>query len=371
MQWPEITELKDVTITPLFPGNSKSGGKMAASEPADVLVHQRHGRNDSKGRSFEIVGLSVEDAEGAQVIEEPVIYGGLLFNHFGHALAESIHRLWPRFAIKMLRKTKVAFSPVKLADVRPYMAEALDLHGISQGQILRIKRPVRFRRLFVGPQARQMSGPTLIDNYQTMLEPLLEARFRTSRRDRRLYVSRLDYLAHGSFYGESELSRQLAAQGFEIVYPERHSLTELVAMFRASALTIFAEGSAVHVLELCGSKVPDVLVISRRYPTGWGAELLTNICKRWMISNHVLFDAGISEHRKKHSGVLNLPAVMRDIQTFCGGSGTREWTENWAKQAIYEDLERLISLNNRDTEDYAQRVANLRETMRKGLNDVY
>jgi hypothetical protein len=36
------------------------------------------------------------------VIEKPVIYGGLLFHHFGHTIAESIHRLWPRFASKSL-----------------------------------------------------------------------------------------------------------------------------------------------------------------------------------------------------------------------------------------------------------------------------
>ena len=372
MQWPEITEFKDITITPVFRGSNKTCAKMAASEPADVLLHRRRGRTHFyKGKGFEILPLSPEDANRARVIEEPVIYGGLLFDHFGHALAESIHRLWPRFAIEGLREVKVAFSPVQVTDLKPYMAEALDLHGISRDQVLLIKKSLRFRRLFVGPQARQIPRPTLIDNYQKMLDPLLERRFPTSTRDRRLYVSRLDYLHHGSFYGESEVARQLAGEGFEIVYPERHSLTELVTMFRDSSLAVFAEGSAVHVLELCGSKVPDVLVISRRQGVGWGAELLANICKRWMISDHALFAAGISEDRKKHSGVLDLPAVMRDIQSFCGVRGMREWTGDWAKRAIDEDLERLISLYDRDTEDHAQRLTDLRETIRKGLSGFY
>jgi hypothetical protein len=274
--------------------------------------------------------------------------------------------------METLKNAKVAFSPVKYAKIERYMAEALDLHGISSEQTLLITKPLRFRHLFVGPQGRQMAGPTLIDNYKAILDPLLETKFPTLRRDRRLYISRLAYLHAGSFYGETEVSRQLAADGFEIVYPEKHSLTELVTMLRESSVAVFAEGSAIHVLELCGSQAPDVLVISRRQPAGgWRfTQLLTNICKRWMVSDRILFDAGLSESQKKHSGVLDLSAVMRDIESFCGIRGSQEWTRDWATKAIDEDLERLINHSDHQAENHASLAADLREVVSKGLRAV-
>jgi hypothetical protein len=214
-----------------------------------------------------------------------------------------------------------------------------------------------------------MAGPTLVEDYKAMLEPSLQARFPRPERRRRLYMSRLDYLHAGSFYGESEVARQLAAEGFDIIYPERHPLTELVKMLRESSVAVFAEGSAIHALELCGSSIPDVLVISRRPPAGgWRfIPLLKDICERWLVSDHILFEAGLTESQKKHSGVINLTAVMRDIQSFCGTFEGRHWTQDWAAKAIHEDVERLISGSEHLTENHAVRAANLRAAISNRL----
>jgi hypothetical protein len=185
-----------------------------------------------------------------------------------------------------------------------------------------------------------------------------------------LYISRLDYHHRsGSFYGESAVARQLASEGFEIIYPERHSLTELVTMLRDSRITVFAEGSAIHALELCGSSVPDVLVISRRPKSlkMFGA-LLANICRRWAISNHLLFSAGMTENPKKQSGVLDLRAVIRDIQSFTGIPQNGDWTPAWAAEAIVEDCERLIEKARQDAgDDHVPRAAELRSTIRAAI----
>ncbi|HEX7962744.1 MAG TPA: hypothetical protein VF493_22735, partial [Terriglobales bacterium] len=121
------------------------------------------------------------------------------------------------------------------------------------------------------------------------------------------------------FYGESYVEEILASEGFEIIYPEQHSITDLVIMLRASSVAVFAEGSAIHALELCGSVVPDTFVIGRR--TGSlkrFAPLLSDICERWMISDRLLLNCGMSQNPKKHSGILDLGAMMRDLQSFIG-----------------------------------------------------
>lgn len=365
MKWPEIVEFNDLIMAPVRHTDVPNEMKCAASESSDILGHYRFGKPTNH---LQFVPLSEKEAAGAKVVEEPVIYGGLLFKHFGHMITESLHRLWPRFACPELRSAKIVFNPFRSARMNSQLGEALRLHGIAKSEVLMIREPMRFRRLFVGAQARQMVGPTVIDGYKGMLDPSLEYRLPVPSRDRHLYISRLDYYRSGSIYGESEIARQLAAVGFEIVYPERHSVTELVTMLRDAKIAIFAEGSAVHALELCGSIVPDVLVIARRHKCRKRfGRLLENVCDRWLVSEHVMFSAGMTDYHQKDSAVVNLPRVMADISSFAGIFVEQRWSLGWAETAIAEDCERLISdVQLEGGHKHVQRAARLRSEISVG-----
>lgn len=324
MNWPEVVELRDVTITPLLGGSSKARLVLAADPPSRALEHFRYDRTVSALQVLPLAEAGPDAATPTVVVEEPTIYGGLLFRHFGHALSESMHRLWPRFALRELHGANVAFSLVHNAKVMPYAVEALNLHGITRAKVLRIEETTLFRRLYVGIQARRMAGPTLIPDYRTMLDRELARRMPAPSRSRSLYVSRMHHHHTGSFYGESLVERALANEGFEIVYPERHSLTELVALLRCSGIAVFAEGSAIHALELCGTGTPDVFVIGRRGgATARFTPLLSDICRRWAVSDHLLATAGMADDPKKHSGVIDLVAVAADLRDFAHLPGLR------------------------------------------------
>lgn len=364
LEWPEITELRDVTIAPFAPGNSKSNMALEADPPSDLLGHRRYGRPQSV---VKILPLSESEAARARVVEEPVIYGGPLFRHFGHALSESIHRLWLRFALKELHPASVAFAPIHNAKVMPYVIEALNLHGIARRQIIRIDEPIRFKRLFVGPQARQMAGPTIIPDYRTMLDQSLEIRLGAPGGDRRLYVSRMHHHHTGSFYGESFVESALAAEGFEIIYPEHYSLSEFVKMLRASSMAVFAEGSAIHALELCGSATPASFVIGRR-PNSLRRfkPLLSNICERWAVSDRLVVNDGMADDPKKHSGVVDLAAVMDDLRAFAELEVAAPLDPAVALAAIDRDLDQHIQDPRNDrTADYDQRARKLRKRVRR------
>lgn len=363
IQWPEVVELRDITITPLLPGNSKTNMAFAADPPVRELGHFRYGRPDS---FVKILPLSTKDVGSVKIIEEPTLYGGPLFRHFGHALSESIHRLWPRIAFEELRAVPVTFTPVNKANVMPYVGEALNLYGITLDQVRRIDEPMLFRRLFVGPQARQMGGPTIIPGYQSMLDRLLKRLLGRPGGDRRLYLSRMRHHHTGSFYGESLVETVLADAGFEIVYPEHHKLTEVVTMLRASKIAVFAEGSAVHALELCGSAIPAVFVIGRRRGSvPRFTPLLSNICRKWMVSDRLLFNAGMPDDTKKHSGVLDLVAVLDDLWSFAGLAQKPPVSHAAICDAVLSDLERHIADDRvKRVPDHDTRAAALRQLVR-------
>ena len=333
--WPEVTELRDILIAPLVYGSTKGHMTVHADPASPLLNHYRYGEPDS---ILDVLPFG-EAAEAPLVVEEPIIYGGLMFRHFGHAIAEGIHRLWPRFAVKELHGAKVAFNVLNNVKIMPYVSEALNLHGISRKDVIPIQQPTLFKRLFVGAQARQMAGPTLFSGYRTMLDRDHSRRLPVPNRQRRLYISRLHHHHTGSYYGESFVEAELAAQGFEIVYPEKITLTELVIALRDSRVAVFAEGSAIHALELCGSLTPAVYVIGRR-PLSFErfSKLLDDVCSKWRVGMHWVDSDGMSPDVKKHSSVLNLRALMNDIWAFAGRTPSGQFNAEHALDSIRRDL---------------------------------
>jgi hypothetical protein len=97
------------------------------------------------------------------------------------------------------------------------------------------------------------------------------------------------------------------------------------------------------------------------------SRLLDNICRRWDISERLLFNAGLADFHKKHSGVVDLPAVMRDIYDFIGSPQSATFGPAWAARAIEEDCERLIQdARRRGEQDQIERADALRRALIRG-----
>lgn len=335
--WPPYTTLTDITLTPLAHGSGKLNMAFEASEPSSGLQHLRY---DGSIKTIDI--LPLRERVDAEEIAEPVLYAGPLFRHFGHALSESIHRLWPRLVYSELNGIKVAFHPVNGVKLLPYLVEALNLHGISAKQVIRIDRPMRFSKLIVAPQARLMAGPTINRDYPALLDGSLAKRIPSAGEGRRIYVSRSKHAHTGSYYGESYIERFLLAAGFEIIWPEDYTVHELVGILRSSSYAVFAEGSAIHALELCGSQTPATFVIGRRKGSvPRFTPLLSSVCNRFMVVDRCLFNDGLSDDPKKHSGFLDIYGVASEIAVFADLADVI--TPSDIPELIRQDLEAHIS----------------------------
>jgi hypothetical protein len=365
VRWPEVVELRDIVIGPILSGNTKGRIVISADPPSPNLNHLRAA---SSQNVLEVIPFEHRPGEAVDVVEEPVIFAGPVFRHFGHCIAESTHRLWPRFALRDLRTAKVVFLPLNGVKVMPYVAEALNLYGIGMDDVLRIDRPTRFRRLFVGPQGRQLMGSSTIPGYRRLLDPTLERRFGRAGGPRRVYISRKHHSHTGSYYGESYIERALSEAGFEIIHPEQYGVREMVRILRSSSLAVFAEGSAIHTLELCGSGTPSVFVIGRRPLCRTRFQpLLSDICRQWMVSDRILLNTGLSANPKKHSGLLDLGAVLQDLRNFSKLAVGCEFHRADAVAAVQRDLEQHLA------DPRVQRAGNndrLSEAIRRDVNMV-
>ena len=121
-------------------------------------------------------------------------------------------------------------------------------------------------------------GPVTAD-YVTMFPPQRPEPM--AERQGNLYISRSRFIHGGSYLGEMLVEDVLRETGkFRIIHPQDYPVTEVVAMLESCQSAIFAEGSAVHMIELCRAPVPKIFAILRRKKNAWGGFYQQMVTKR-------------------------------------------------------------------------------------------
>jgi hypothetical protein len=192
------------------------------------------------------------------------IFGGMLQNaHFGHFIAESLTRVWATRHLNPTYKSIVFYLRAKEYGIKSFVTDAFDtiLPGIS---IIFADVLTSFENLAVPSQlGDDVQG--FIYGYPeniALLEPL---RVGSRSGARRIYVSRSRLKGHeGGILLESLIEKNLAKEGYEIIYPETMSISEQFAAYRSADDLIFAEGSAAHLYAMAARPGQRSFMIWRR-----------------------------------------------------------------------------------------------------------
>lgn len=195
-----------------------------------------------KGDPLEI---AVPPAKQLDVIEEPVLFGGYLMNHYGHFIIESMSRLWardrfPDLPIVFTRQGKWRNTPGYGDDV----IDALNLRD----RIRLIDKPTMLRQAICPGTAFEYRWRA----FAVADEPHLSVAKNLKTRSRRVW-SRPAYLTRSGLPDnlrksgtEPALEAELAQRGFDIVRPEELSLAEQIELFEQAPLIVGTVGSAMH-----------------------------------------------------------------------------------------------------------------------------
>ncbi len=227
----------------------------------EAQVAARHGRG---GRPIDV---RPADPEGPISVAGPMAWGGAIVDAFGHQVADFSARLLatvqarPDLPIAFASRPDLGY--VDLASAPGYFRSILEWFGVTPDRVRIITTPTRATELFVAPQAEQLGGPGPEAGYLDALDALADERLGPAGRDpRMLYVSRAAMEAR--FAGEPYLETVLGAAGVRVLRPESLPLTAQLQDYRAAADIVFAEGSALHALQLLGHVGADVGVLERR-----------------------------------------------------------------------------------------------------------
>ncbi len=205
-------------------------------------------------------------------LEGTWLWGGPLWLHFGHFIAESTPRLWaldayegkidgilftpkrPRYGNLIKRWQWKFFAqlapgmPVKVVDT-PTEVEHLVVPGQGFGLGDISKGTPEFRSFMAKNFGKEIApeGPE------------------------RLYISRSKYeFRKGSLIGEAQFEAQLEKQGYEIFHPQDHDIATQIARYRAAKQIIASEGSAIHMLAMVAQPHQKVAIVVRRRSSATG-----------------------------------------------------------------------------------------------------
>ena len=187
-----------------------------------------------------------------------VIYGGILFDHFGHFLTESVNRLW--FVVKNRNLSyPIVFIKEKNREVSSQIIEFFKLIGVEKERLLFIDVPTKFSKIIVPCQS------SVFANYysELFLVPYQVAAAGIKAKSyERIYLSRRKFRTGITIIGEEKLEKAFKANGFKVIYPERLGLSEQIAYIKGAKEMASVMGTATH-LSLFADKGTKNIVLER------------------------------------------------------------------------------------------------------------
>jgi hypothetical protein len=204
------------------------------------------------------------------------VYAGACIDHFGHALAETLHRILPAralFACRRLLFVDVASGrpPGGCADLPRAMQQPLRYLGVRPRDVTVVHRDCSVACLHVAEQGSTLFGGPVAP-YIDMLQAHQTAHLGPQPPPAgRLYVSRSKLRHGGLILGEAYLEKLLAAEGWTVLHPQTARYEAQLRAYRSAEVVLFAEGSAVHGTELL-ARLGRCLLLPRRNTEAWAIE---------------------------------------------------------------------------------------------------
>ena len=183
--------------------------------------------------------------------------------HFGHMISDFGMRIAGSNRFDDEMPLVFSLPPFRNVEPPPHFWGMLDHLGVDRRRVLLVRKPTRFDRLYVVPQAERPYGGGPHPRHLRLLDATPGAPGATDADVDVVFVSRAR-LADGRFAGESHIDETLAATGVTVFHPETTDLAAQLLLYRRARVLIFSEGSALHALQLLGHVAADLIVLVRR-----------------------------------------------------------------------------------------------------------
>ncbi|MEL7257856.1 MAG: glycosyltransferase 61 family protein, partial [Pseudomonadota bacterium] len=208
------------------------------------------------------------DRRGLMRISGRHLYGGVMRDHFGHFLLESLGRLWAFDHIDD-PVDGVLFSPrrsrERLASFNPKYESIFDALA-GEAAPLVISEPVVVEELLLpSPGFGHQAWITGTAQFRVAVRTRLGVVF-PEEGVKDIYLSRTRLQgSEKAVDKEHRIERLMAGAGYEIFHPQEHDVATQIARYRAARRIVGPDGSALHLAAFAAHPEARVAVIQRRH----------------------------------------------------------------------------------------------------------
>lgn len=195
------------------------------------------------------------------IVKETVVYGGMIADHFGHFIVESLSRLW-WLLDNISCEYKFIFITEECTPDEIAYFDYLIMLGLKKENIVILREPTRFDAIIVPEQSTYLdSGYRLnaMSIYNAIRDSVTPASYE------KVYFTRTK-LADSYIVNEEYFEDYFRLRGYEIIAPERLSLKEQVSIMAGVKEFACTNGSLHHHILFANNEVNVTLINRYRIP---------------------------------------------------------------------------------------------------------
>lgn len=248
------------------------GKKQGIARPAGILYPD--GTHCAPGQSFRsstqpttVPPLPPEPHEIKGELSGTVLFGGIAYGHFGHALCETTARLWALDVIDEPIKSVLFFPRRQMTwpnRCLPQIEPMVNLFGPVPA-FAAAGHPTRVERLIVAPQGFGVGAMVAgCPEFREFAKTRLSGRCQADGPEK-LYISRSKlFRKRGRLLFENLIESWMAAEGYEIFHPQEHDTDTQLARYKAARKIVSTDNSALHLAAFVMEPGCEVAILKRR-----------------------------------------------------------------------------------------------------------
>jgi len=288
---------------------------------------------------------------------EKAIFGGYLFDEFGHFITESTSRMWARKFFPDLPFIFIKHNTH--TTLHKYQIELLE---IFENYEIIINEALKVGELIL-PQCSIVLGEVISnDGPSNILRELIKPKIGSEFKDKQVYISRTN-INKRKCINEAELESELISLGLEIIYPENLSIIQQIDLFSNSKLVVGLLGSAWNTLLISTPQI-DCVRIYLDFIDKWGDyfKCIEDISDGFFLRSKCLFAVNDEEtqHPYDIQYKVDINLALDQLKKFISGNYL---------QSTSPVLYRSISVNSElSNDDMSESVQNYKVEKIKNLD---
>lgn len=226
----------------------RCGGFLLSGEPVTQLRMRRAHVLSDMGAPMSPLATICREA----------VYAGIRLPHWGHFLLESLSRVW--YLAGVDPAIPIIWHDIDRRETFwPWQSQIIDILGLGHREHCVIVEPTLVHKLII-PEP----GYTLMRSVeQEQIAAMGRLNFGEPRKDRRVWLSRAK-LKIRTIAEETIIEEKLSNEGWNIISPERLSVSEQIDAISKSSVIAGFEGSAFHTLLLFNKVPAKIRMIARQ-----------------------------------------------------------------------------------------------------------